>query len=198
MAITLNLKQITELAGHDARRMKQMADEDIFQPIEKPRAQRVARLYSLSEAAIALIVARLDRYGIKPGSLFNVAAFLRDVMMAPAYFGFNTVEEAIRRRWNDYIFGVAKTEGTDKAKKVASDLGIDAIPSREIGLALADLHHIDNWLSIREALDGKETKLSLAVKDNGDWTLWFGNPVSDEVDNYIVLRLDRILSVLRT
>lgn len=199
MAITLNLKQITELAGHDARRMKQMADEDIFQPIEKPRAQRVPRLYSLSEAAIALIVARLDRYGIKPASMHGIAATIRYSLEAPAYFGFRTEDEAVRLKLNDHFVLSADEHDADMKGRFVERFGYRSYPSRLNGLSADDRNRIDNWIALNSARSGQETMLAVHVRDDGSWSFWFDDPPSAAgVEDYIALRLDRVLSPLNT
>lgn len=77
MAITLTLSQIIEQSGGRDRRMKQLAAEGAFIPIGDETTRGSARRYSLSEAAIACIVARIDRFNMQSSALRAIASELR-------------------------------------------------------------------------------------------------------------------------
>lgn len=203
MAIALTLSQIVELSGGDARRMKQLANDGVFLPIEEDRPSRSARRYSVSEAAIACIIAKLDAFRIAPSTLAALAENLRSIYEVPIRHGFKNRDEG-KRLWAREILlgfdkGDHKIKDVQDRKELALKMGLDEYPTgKMLGLDSDEMHRINDWTNLEGAREGERLQMFLNVGNDGSWHYWLSQPIKDqEQEVYIVLNLHRILNVLR-
>lgn len=202
MAIALTLAQIIELSGGRPRRMRQFANEGIFRPQDE-RLGRSARVYPISEAAIACIVARLDRINIQSGALAGVAEGLRHIYRAPLDYNFKSPEEANAYRLREIITALDERSPSDRTpeekRKMAFDVGLKEYPhGKPLDIPTDELHRIRDWMVLEKARYGEEAQFSLVLNEDGSWKFWlYDKPNNDVDDMYIVLNLHRILSVLK-
>ncbi len=195
MAIRLTLSQIIELSGGNPRRMKQWANEGVFLPIEEERPSRAARNYSISEAALACIITRLDQFNISTATLKEIAASLRSIYEVPKDYGFMNATEGDLFWRQEILSKPSKNEKSTPEGRKKNKLPTGN-PS---GLSSDELHRIHNWVLLEKAREGQEFQLSLSVSESGSWTYWLDNALKSEdgVEIFIVLNLHQILSVLR-
>jgi len=201
MAIALTLTQIINLSGGRSRRMKQLANEGVFISNEA-RAGRGARTYTLSEAAIACIVARLDTLNVQSSTLAGVANHLRTIYRVPIDYGFRSHDEGHKFWARNILLTINRDQHLTPEKKaeLASSMGLDEYPRGEPQqLSTDESHRIRHWVVLEKAREGEVAQSSLYVKEDGAWTFWLDSHPSknDEVDIYVVLNLHRILSILR-
>lgn len=202
MAISLTLSQIISLSGGNARRMKHLANEGVFIALDEARPSRAARSYSISEAALACIVSRLDRFNIPAGTLHEVAESLRNIYRVPLDHGFKTLDEANRFWAREMILILNKNEKLtpEQKKEQAEAFGLDEFPrGNPAGLSSDETRRIHSWVVLEKAREGDATQLSLSVHDDGSWLYWLDSQPrkDDNVDIYIVINLHHVLSVLR-
>jgi hypothetical protein len=204
MAIALTLAQIIELSGGRPRRMRQFANEGIIQAQDE-RLGRSARVYPISEAAIACIVARLDTMNIQSGALAGIADYIRSIYRVPTDYNFKSHKDGLAYWAREVLLkmdaGDPKIQRTPENKKeIAIAFGLDEFPrGAPLNISTDELHRIRHWTILEKAREGEETQSALHMKEDGSWTFWLdGKPgKSDDVDVYIVLNLHRILSVLK-
>lgn len=204
MAIALTLAQIIELSGGRPRRMRQFANEGIIRAQDE-RLGRSARVYPISEAAIACIVARLDTLNIQSSALSGIADYIREIYRVPNDYGFKSHKDGSAYWAREVILKMdsGKPEivrSAENKKEIAVAFGLDELPSgKPLDIPTDELHRIRHWTILEKAREGEETQSALHMKEDGSWTFWLdGRPgKSDDVDVYIVLNLHRILSVLK-
>ena len=203
MAIALTLSQIVELSGGDARRMKQFANEGMFLPIVEDRPSRSPRRYSVSEAAIACIIAKLDTFRIAPATLTSLAENLRNIYATPIQYGFKNRTEGKQFWAKEILLGFENSEHKLKdaqdREKVALQMGLEEYPrGKMLGISSEEMHRIADWERLEGAREGERLQMFLNVQGDGSWHYWLSTPIKEtEQDVYIVLNLHRILSVLR-
>lgn len=203
MAISLTLSQIVNLSGGDPRRMKQFANDQIFLPTTEERASRAARRYSISESAIACIVARLDAFRVKPATLASLAENLRSIYAVQLEYDFKNRHEAQRFWSREVLLGMYPNQNDlpdpQKRKELALLNGLDTWPAGKMrGIEASEMSRIKNWLSFEAAREGERLQMFLNVAEDGHWNYWLSAPpTAEERDVYIVLNLHRILSVLK-
>lgn len=201
MTISLTLAQITELAGGRMRRMKQLAGEDVFIPIDEERASRAPRNYTLSEAAIAIIIVKLDRLNIASRTLREIADALRWYYAAGEVYGLSSYEEGSRLVMRElYLRNKKSDEGSPaQRRQVLEAFGLDREPEGKPQLSDEEIERVKGWAALERArVVAEPTDLAVAVTEDG-WQFWIGAiPRRDEpLDMFIVLRLETVLSVLR-
>lgn len=200
MALTLTLSQIIELSGGNPRRMKQLANEGVFKA-NADRGVRSALTYTMPEAVIACIVAALDRFNIKSGTLSGVAESLRSIYAVQAQYGFKNGEDA-RKFWaRDTMLTINADLALtlEEKTKQAAVMGLPEYPTgKPSGVSAEEVRRIRNYSVLEDARAGKPTQLALAITDDGGWTYWLDRlpHEEDKVGVFIVVNLHRVLEAL--
>ena len=202
MAIALTLSQITEIAGANLTRMRHLAKERAILPIEEDRAEKVARRFSISEAAIACILARLDKFGTPAPTLARIGASLREIYSVQTDHDFKNADDA-RQLIGENMYSIFESpEWNQETKyKAMRSLNLKELPNKIKSLTTPDeLHRMRAYVAMEDARLGKKTKISFYVEEN-QWSYWIEGvhtePSSDEYDTGIVMNLHRVLSGLR-
>ena len=201
MAIELSLSQVIELSGGRPRRMRQLANEGVFIPTEAERTGRAARLYPVSEAAIACIIATIDEFSVTTSVLAGVAKCLRGFYRVQSDYGFKNHHEGKQFALRDFYLHTIGGSNVDP-DEYATALGLAERP-RAGGepLAEGEFRRIMDWVELEQSRTGEKVHwMSLRASSEGEWQFY----VSDHViapdgpcKGFMVLNLGEILSVLR-
>lgn len=199
--ITLTLSQIINLSKGNPRRMKHLADGGAIVAIEENRQEKAARRYTVSEAAISCILARLDQMNIPARTLHEIGAGLREIYRVPTDFSFKSVDEAYAM-WAREVFltTVDKKKSQNDKGEIALFIGLQEIPNGSpSGFSIDESNRIRNYVTLERGRAGIACSMSVFSDENGwQFSVDHGPIGKDQIDMFLVLNLHRILSPLRT